>query len=68
MVDWSRIVLDLRFNAKLSVRKIGNKVGLSCGQISRITNGSEPLHSNGERIIALWEKQMNKTRNDIPTI
>jgi len=66
MVDWSRVLLDLRFTYRYSATQIGREVGLSHTQVSRLSSNGQPFHSNGERIIELWIKQTGKTRDDLP--
>lgn len=65
--DWFRVLADLRAQG-VGNRTVARKVGVSKGTVSNWKRGSEPRHSDGERLIALWCEAKAMPRDQVPTI
>ncbi|HEY1139951.1 MAG TPA: hypothetical protein VGE88_07060 [Lysobacter sp.] len=65
--DWFRILADLR-RLQIFDRMVARRVGVSKGTVNNWKRGTEPRHSDGERLIALWCEATHQQRDAIPLI
>jgi hypothetical protein len=56
-IDWFRILADLRMQG-LSLYAVSDETGIPRKTLDGYRNGGEPRHSDGELLLALWEKTM----------
>jgi predicted DNA-binding transcriptional regulator AlpA len=66
MVNWFRVVVDLTTTGKLTIRQISHSLGLPRSSIYNWKSGQEPNHSDGERLIAFWCSQLERSRDEVP--
>lgn len=66
-VDWFRLIVDLN-RAGHSTRRFADILGIPRTTIEGWKAGAEPKHADGERLIALWCKELAKTRSEVPVI
>jgi len=66
-IDFARLLRQLR-NLGRDVHQIALNTNLSETAIRNYVAGTQPLHANGERIIAFWCAETGHARSDCPTI
>lgn len=79
-IDWPRLLGDLAWlygepdaenpvptRIDLPIYALANKLNVSRGTLRRwLEEGAEPRHSDGEMLIALWERATGKGRQYLP--
>lgn len=65
--DWFRVLADLQ-RCRLHTRAVARRLGVGKTTVHGWKSGSEPRHSDGERLIALWCHATSKARDEVPTI
>lgn len=63
--DWFRVLADLQ-RCRLHTRAVARRLGVGKTTVHGWKSGSEPRHSDGERLIALWCQSMNQPRDQVP--
>lgn len=66
-VDWCRVIDDLQ-KTSMNTRQIASKVFVSHATILAWKKGTQPRHSDGERLLALWWQVTDKTRGNLPAV
>lgn len=56
-IDWFRILADLRVQG-YSLYAVADETGIPRKTLDGYRSGSEPRHSDGELLLALWERAM----------
>ena len=64
-VDWFRVIADLTRRG-LSTRSIGDEIAVPPATLLGWKQGAQPRHVDGERLIALWLRMMDKPRDELP--
>lgn len=64
--DWFRVLADLSKH-RIGNRTVARRVHVSKGTVSNWKRGTEPRHSDGERLIALWCEITSQPRAKLPT-
>lgn len=66
-VDFARMLSQLRTLGR-DVPEIAMHANVSVSAVRNYAAGTQPLHSNGERLIAFWCEVTGSKRQDCPTI
>ena len=68
MIGWKQILLQLR-SSGLSYGQISIATSVPCGTLRALVNrGGQPVHANGEKIVAYWCRRMNLSRDELPKV
>lgn len=67
VTDWFRIICDLG-NCGLSLQGISDTLKIPKPTINNWKIGSEPKHSDGERLINLWRNKTGREKTDLPKV
>lgn len=77
-VDWPRLLDDLRWllgepdfafpdaRTPLAKPKLAIQLGMSWGAMRNLFDGTEPRHTQGEALIAMWCRLSGKGREFVP--
>lgn len=67
-VDWRSIIFDL-LRARIRVTQIAKELKVARTTVIRWRDsGGIPLHSHGEKLIALWAKELSKDPAQAPRL
>lgn len=66
-VHWFRIIAELRASGR-SVQSIAAELGLARMTVNDWVNGAHPRHADGERLLAIWMRELGTTRDQVPII
>ena len=68
MIDWFRVLVDLK-SARVTVRMISRRFGVSLGTINNWKDGTqEPRYSTGAALLEMWRKSTGKSLEDAPRV
>lgn len=66
-VDWFRVLVDLNRKG-LHTAGIADHIRAPRTTVLGWKQGGEPCHADGEALVELWCRMLERTRDDLPTV
>lgn len=67
MTDWFTVISDLRKRG-MTAQAVADSIESAKSTVLGWKTGAQPKHSDGERLIALWMRMTDQTRDQLPTV
>lgn len=64
-IDWLRVMCDLKYRG-YTMERIAQWTQIPVGTLKGYRQGAEPLHSRGQRILAMWAHVTGRQVVDAP--
>lgn len=65
--DWFQVIIDLSWRG-IVLQKISGSIGVPKSTILGWKQGAEPKHGEGEKMISLWCRVMDRPREALPKV